>query len=389
MNKLTALMITALLALTATVWAGVKNVAVVETEVDVASGAEKALNKAEVRTITSVLRKEAVKHLSQQKYNIMTSETVMAQGGAVLEECADENCVITLGSKIGADYIVRGTVSRFGAKLTVSVDIYETEDGNLVASSDLVKSDKIEELLELTATACANMYKAFEQARDQTARRGTAGQQTQTQEPQQSSAQGAAAPTATVTQKAVADASGVITDSRDGKKYRTVVIGGKRWMAENLNYKSKWGNSWCYFDKKTNADYCDKYGRLYDWSTARGVCMAGWHLPSREEWGDLAKAAGGIGEYGQKGPAGNKLKAKSVWWKIGTDEYGFSALPGGYRYYYSDGVFQAAGLHGGWWTATEHGSSYAYVRVMYYHKDYVIESDGGKGDGYSVRCIQD
>jgi uncharacterized protein (TIGR02145 family) len=327
----------------------------------------------------------------------MTSETVIAQGGAVLEECADENCVISLGSKIGADYIVRGTVSKFGAKLTVSVDIYETDDGNLVASSDLVKSDKIEELLELTAKACADMYKAFELARDQTARRGAAGQQP-TQEAQQQSSTQAAAPAAPqqpapkpVQQKAGLDASGILTDGRDGKKYKTVVIGGKRWMAQNLNYQQKSGQSVCYIDKKTNANYCDKYGRLYDWNTAKTACMAGWHLPSRDEWGNLAKAAGGTGGYGQKDPAGNKLKAKSGWKEhkkgIGTDDYGFSALPGGS--WYQGGGFDHAGDYGHWWTATEYSWGQAYTRTMYYHYGSVYEDISAKHRVFSVRCIQD
>jgi TolB-like protein len=141
--------------------AQVKNVAVVETEVDAQSGAAAKLNKAEVRQITAVLRKEALKNLPQERYNIMTSETVQAQGGATLEECADENCVITLGSKIGADFIVRGTISKFGTKITVSVDIYETNDGNLVASSELVRSENTAELLDGTARACGDMYKVF------------------------------------------------------------------------------------------------------------------------------------------------------------------------------------------------------------------------------------
>jgi len=158
---------TAILALLAGIsTAGVKYVAVVETEVDSRSGASASLTPAEVALITAELRREAVNNLPRNAYSVMTTETVYAQGGAVLEECADENCVITLGSKIGADYIVRGTISKFQTMLTLSVDIYETEDGTLVASSDPVRSEKPAELLGLAATACANMYKKFADARN-------------------------------------------------------------------------------------------------------------------------------------------------------------------------------------------------------------------------------
>jgi len=162
MKTTTVVKMMALLALLAGISvAGVKNVAVVETEIDPQSGATAKINKAEVRLITAGLRKEAVKNLPRDKYNIMTSETVMAQGGAVLEACADENCVITLGSRIGADYIVRGTISKLGTKLTVSVEMFETNDGNLVASSDIVSSEKTAELLEKATAACGEMFRAF------------------------------------------------------------------------------------------------------------------------------------------------------------------------------------------------------------------------------------
>jgi len=141
----------------------VKYMAVVETEVDAQSGAK--INKAEVRQITAVLRAEAVKNLPKDKYNIMTAETVIAQGSAKLEECAEENCVITLGNKIGADYIVRGIISKLGANLTISVEMYETVDGNLVESSSLVRAGNVTELLDRAAGACAEMYKRFEDAR--------------------------------------------------------------------------------------------------------------------------------------------------------------------------------------------------------------------------------
>jgi hypothetical protein len=147
MRANTAVKMIALLAFFAGICAAqVKYVAVVETEVDAHSGASAKLNKAEVRQITQELRREAVKNLlPREKFHIMTSETVMAQGSAVLEECAEENCVISLGSKIGADYIVRGTISKFGTKLTLSVEIYETENGTLVASSDPIRSEKAAE----------------------------------------------------------------------------------------------------------------------------------------------------------------------------------------------------------------------------------------------------
>jgi len=140
---------------------GVKNVAVVETDIDAQSGASDEWNPAEIRQVTAELRREAVKNLPLGKYNIMTSETVYAQGSAVLEECADENCVIALGSKIGADYIVRGTLSKLRTMFTLSVEIYETENGNLVASSDPVRSENIVELVEKATVVCADMYKTF------------------------------------------------------------------------------------------------------------------------------------------------------------------------------------------------------------------------------------
>jgi uncharacterized repeat protein (TIGR02543 family) len=114
--------------------------------------------------VTAELRREAVKNLPQPAYNIMTTETVIAQGSAVLEECFEENCVIALGSKIGADYIVRGTISKLQTRFTLSVEMYETENGNLVASSEAVRSENIGELVEKAAVASADMFRAFASA---------------------------------------------------------------------------------------------------------------------------------------------------------------------------------------------------------------------------------
>jgi uncharacterized protein (TIGR02145 family) len=172
--------------------------------------------------------------------------------------------------------------------------------------------------------------------------------------------------------------SGTFTDSRDGKAYKTVKIGGKTWMAENLNYQTD--GSGCYYNNSSN---CDKYGRLYDWNTARYVCPSGWHLPSRQEWDNLCQAVGGE-RRGSK-----KMKSTSGWNSggNGTDDYGFSALPGGWYSYY--GVyFSIGGDFGGWWTATEYSDVGAYRRYMNYKDEYVGEDYYFKGTGFSVRCVQ-
>jgi uncharacterized protein (TIGR02145 family) len=172
-------------------------------------------------------------------------------------------------------------------------------------------------------------------------------------------------------------AAGSFTDGRDGQTYKTVKIGDQTWMAENLNYQTKSG-SWCYENK---ADNCKQYGRLYDWNTAMAVCMAGWHLPSSQEWNNLVAAAGGDA-------AGKKLKSKSGWKNNGngSDDFGFSALPSGYRY--GNGSFINIGGYGDWWTtADDSESGRAYYRSAHYDSDDVFEVLNNKDFGFSVRCL--
>jgi len=169
-------------------------------------------------------------------------------------------------------------------------------------------------------------------------------------------------------------------DSRDNRKYSAVQIprvGGNIWMAQNMNYRVPAGNSWCYGNDDSN---CGKYGRLYDWGTAKTVCMAGWHLPSRKEWEDLVAAVG-------VSSAGKKLKAVSPPEWNGTDDYKFSARPGGFRNV--DGSFSAVGNGGSWWTATENDGKNASLQYMGSNYEKVFDMPSDKRNGLSVRCVRD
>jgi len=179
------------------------------------------------------------------------------------------------------------------------------------------------------------------------------------------------------------------TDPRDGKAYKTVVIGDQIWMAENLNYDAE--GSKFYDNNPANGDI---YGKLYNWDTAKKAAPPGWHLPTYSEWETLLNFAGGekisTTDYGI---AGKKLKAKSGWSNDGngTDIYGFSAMPGGY--FCNVWEFKNAGGVGRWWK----NSCYEYKGIRnasFWHMNWdsimcsVSESQFYEW-GYSIRCIKD
>jgi len=196
----------------------------------------------------------------------------------------------------------------------------------------------------------------------------------------------------TATAPAEKASGSTLTDTRDNKTYKTVKIGEQVWMAENLNFEAK--GSKCYGegghilvgeeDEKVldNAGIqanCKKYGRLYDWNTAKTACPSGWKLPSKAEWDVLITTAGG------EKAAGKYLKAKSGWEdnKNGTDNYGFSALPGGGGNAF--GNFYTVGYIGIWWSATEYNTNY-YHYTLKGSDDVQIDYDNSSL--FSIRCIQ-
>ncbi len=212
-----------------------------------------------------------------------------------------------------------------------------------------------------------------------------------------------------------------MTDT-DGNIYNTVSIGTQCWMKEDLR-TTKYSNgqpipnvtdsaSWIaltsgayvWYDNDIYWKY--RYGALYNWYATidpNGLCPTGWHVPTDAEWTVLTDFIGGTGS-----PHGNELKScrqvnspaggycyTSVHprWDYcfppcpyGTDDYGFSALPGGLRDWQS--VFYEIGLSGYWWSTTGETTWTAWCRQLNWH-DEVISDWKPKEHGYSVRCLKD
>lgn len=180
------------------------------------------------------------------------------------------------------------------------------------------------------------------------------------------------------------------TDARDGKIYKTIKIGNQEWMAENLAFKTDRG-SWNYGgSEKIGA----KYGRLYTWEAAKLAIPNGWHLTTDEEWKQLemelgmTKTAADSSQF-RGTNEGTKLKATNDWAENGngTNDIGFTALPGGFRS--NSGGYFVIEWHSYWWTATESDNLSAWYRFIASSESKIYRQAGYKGDAYYVRCIKD
>jgi len=163
-----------------------------------------------------------------------------------------------------------------------------------------------------------------------------------------------------------------------GGSYESVSIGGKKWMTKNLNVNTV--ESWCYENADSN---CVKYGRLYKWEAAKFACHSiGWRLPDTLDWRNLVNATGGTSA------AGKALKSTSGWNNNanGTDDYGFSALPGGERRF--NNSFMSSGSNGYWWSATD-GPNINNAYRWGISGNSVGKLDEIKSNSYSVRCVAD
>ena len=209
--------------------------------------------------------------------------------------------------------------------------------------------------------------------------------------------------------------TGTVSDVEENIYY-TQTIGNQIWMAENLRTKKFNNNSdiplitsntaWaalttpgCCWYNNSESTYKNTYGAMYNWYSVNtgNLCPTGWHVPTDNEWVILINFLGG------ENIAGLKLKeAGTDHWigtNTGTNESGFTALPGGFRaslqgafwphniiYSINDYVYNDR--EGLWWSSTGYNSTFAEMVLIGNKVDKVVRLPEPNGSGISVRCIK-
>lgn len=190
---------------------------------------------------------------------------------------------------------------------------------------------------------------------------------------------------------------GTFTDSRDGKVYKTVVIGTQTWMAENLNVSTfrngdpipeaktfdEWilagrngTPAWCYYNNDPKNG--ENYGKLYNWHAVhdpRGLASDGWKVPESDDF-DLL-----ISNYGGKENAGGKIKQ--------LQGIGFKGLAAGARN--ERGSFHSVNQSCYWWCADWNTDYFAFYIYLDFTDETLFKYGllQNKSCGLSVRCIKD
>lgn len=198
-----------------------------------------------------------------------------------------------------------------------------------------------------------------------------------------------------------------VTHYRDGNGIQAAAAGGQPWMAGNLiathhpygdeiplvTDNAAWSTlttgAYCIYDN--NESNAQIYGNLYNWyavADSREIAPVGWHVPIDAEWQILVDIVGG------DLIAGGALKeAGTAHWispNTGTNEFGFTALPGGYRII--DGTYRRLGTNALFWSCTEDPEGFmpfAWYRSLFNNTSRINHLSDSKNIGMSVRCVRD
>ena len=348
--------------------------------------------------LTDKVREIATKNLPIDNFTILKQDVIINMIGEeeLYRSCKEGVCIGDLAKKTNANYGARCDVMKFDNSLVLKFELYSVNEEAIFETFTDIDVKDFRGMIASLEKRLPDVFKKMASASASKSREVTSKPEPAKPESPSTTLPRVQAgiPTPTKT---------TFTDSRDGKVYRKVTIGSQTWMAENLNYNAN--GSKCYgkdgkviigLDKNYNSitkrisaaevqSNCEKYGRLYNWSTAKGACPAGWHLPSDTEWKTLLDYTGGLET------AGTKLKSSTGWNSssgvpVGMDDYGFSTLPGGGS---SNDSFEYAGESGFWWGVTEASVCCARALSMSNDMENVYWGNDSKTNLFSVRCVQD
>lgn len=193
----------------------------------------------------------------------------------------------------------------------------------------------------------------------------------------------------------ITDEPKTVTDI-DGNMYPAIKIGEQVWMGANLMATHGPDGEpvayFCYNDEESN---CQIYGRLYTLEAAmhadsgegaQGICPAGWHIPSMDDWEVL------INELGGKDIAGKALKepGETHWLYASSEsggESGLNILPSGWF----DFTLEYRGLGQGCFlrSSSSPNPSYASIWMLESYSDGIDRGDLHPDDAIPLRCLRD
>ncbi len=168
---------------------------------------------------------------------------------------------------------------------------------------------------------------------------------------------------------------GSFTDPRDGQEYRTITFTKRQhnsyiqrtWYAENVKYEVE--GSRCYDDLP---EYCDAFGRLYDYEQANLACPAGWHVPTIVEWKHLFQFFEGVHHAASHLVTGGDSDMNML--------FGGFATPGK--------EFQQAGTSGNWWDNELKDSNTAGIITLQKGSGQIFHSKVGDKYLLSTLCVK-
>jgi hypothetical protein len=281
------------------------------------------LNQTALNYITELLRNSAGEALPANQYQILTSQSVLQLLGEdqAAKACAESSCLVELGRTIAVDYIAQAVVGASGGELILIVEIYNVRTAARVGGLTVraAKEDALYKQLEYEAP---EMFAAFLENEG----------------------------------KAVARQADLV-DPRDQQTYKTIQLGDRVWMAENLNYNEK--GSHCVGDREAG---CKRYGRLYSFEASISACPEGWVLPNQADWEALSET-----------PA-KDLKERKGW----------TGVMGGYRAH--NGVYTSEGSSGWWWSASGAWNNFAQAWML---SAKIKRQTVPRNNSYSVRCVKE